>query len=74
MTDCTETRVADALRSYQLRFQSLFHHGRAIAFPCDAAGQVDMEGLSPLARDNFLYVQTVVGLEYAMPSVQTVYH
>ena len=35
---------------YELRFQSLFDAGRAYAFPCDAAGHVDMDSLSDAAR------------------------
>ena len=31
---------------YELRFQSLFNEGRGYAFPCDAAGHVDMDSLS----------------------------
>ena len=26
--------------SYEIRFQSLFHEGRALSFPCDAQGRV----------------------------------
>ena len=29
--------------AYELRFQSLFHEGRGLAFPCDAAGSVDAD-------------------------------
>jgi hypothetical protein len=55
--------------SYQLRFQSLFHEGRAYAFPCDACGRVDMDTLSDRARNNYLYARTVIGREFAMPAV-----
>jgi len=55
---------------YELRFQSLFDDGRAYAFPCDAAGHVDMDGLSDMARQNYLYVRAVVGREFSMPAVQ----
>ncbi len=34
---------------YQRRFRSLFDEGRALAFPCDAQGHVDMDTLSPRA-------------------------
>jgi len=54
---------------YELRFQSLFDAGRAYAFPCDAAGHVDMDALSDTARDNYLYARTVVGREFSIPSV-----
>ena len=54
---------------YELRFQSLFHEGRALAFPCDAGGHVDMDRLSDRARASYLYARAVVGHEYAMPAV-----
>lgn len=55
---------------YELRFRSLFKEGRAYSFPCDAGGHVDLDALSDRARDNYLYVRTVVGREFAMPNVQ----
>jgi hypothetical protein len=54
---------------YELRFQSLFHAGRAYAFPCDAAGHVDMDSLSDTARESYLYARAVVGRELSMPAV-----
>lgn len=54
---------------YQLRFESLFHSGRALAFPCDDHGQVQLDALSERARDNYLYARAVVGREYATPTV-----
>ena len=59
--------VANA--SFELRFESLFHSGRALAFPCDARGCVDLDGLSDPARRNYLYARAVVGREFANPSV-----
>jgi hypothetical protein len=54
---------------YELRFQSLFHEGRAYSFPCDASGQVDLDALGAKARLNYFYARTVVGREFAMPAV-----
>jgi hypothetical protein len=56
--------------AYEIRFQSLFHEGRALCFPCDEQGQVAMDGLSERARDNYFYARAVVGREYAYPCVQ----
>ncbi|HEX7383674.1 MAG TPA: hypothetical protein VF291_05135 [Burkholderiaceae bacterium] len=56
--------------SYQLRFQSLFHTGRAFAFPCDAEGRVDLDALSERARLNYFYVRTVIGREFGTPAVR----
>ena len=55
---------------YELRYQSLFNEGRAFSFPCDAAGQVNMDALSERARHNYFYVRTVVGREFATPAVR----
>ena len=54
---------------YELRFRSLFNDGRALAFPCDAAGHVNLDALSEKARDNYLYARTLVGREFAIPAV-----
>jgi hypothetical protein len=54
---------------YELRFESLFHSGRALAFPCDAQGSVPLDALSDRARQNYLFARAVVGREYATPIV-----
>lgn len=56
--------------AYELRFQSLFDEGRAYAFPCDAAGHVNMDALSDRARQNYLYARAVIGREVSMPAVR----
>ncbi|HEU5297541.1 MAG TPA: hypothetical protein VFU71_22375 [Burkholderiaceae bacterium] len=55
---------------YEMRFRSLFHEGRAYAFPCDAAGHVDIDSLSDSARNSYFYARTVIGRELSMPTVQ----
>ena len=55
---------------YEIRYTSLFNEGRALAFPCDAAGRVELDALSDRARDNYLYARAVVGREYAAPAVR----
>ena len=55
---------------FELRFQSLFHEGHALAFPCDAAGAVDMDTLSSKARNNYLYARATIGRDFAVPAVQ----
>ncbi|HEY9237972.1 MAG TPA: hypothetical protein VIP10_03945 [Burkholderiaceae bacterium] len=56
--------------TYEIRFQSLFHEGRALSFPCDEQGQVALDTLSDRARDNYLYARAVIGREYAYPMVR----
>lgn len=54
---------------YELRYVSLFDSGRAYSFPCDASGCVDLEHLSPRARDAYRSVRARVGREFAAPEV-----
>ena len=57
--------------AYQLRFQSLFHSGRGYAFPCDPRGQVDLDGMSERARNNYFYARAMVGSELSAPAVES---
>ena len=54
---------------YELRFESLFQSGRALAFPCDEYGCVMLDALSDQARRNYLFARAVVGRDYANPIV-----
>jgi hypothetical protein len=54
---------------FEVRFQSLFDAGRALSFPCDAQGHVDLDGLSERARTNYFYARAVVGREFAPAAV-----
>ncbi len=60
------------LGHYELRYRSLFTAGRAFAFPCNARGEVPIDDLSARALNNYLYARSVVGLEYAVPSIEIV--
>jgi hypothetical protein len=57
-------------RSYQLRFNALGERGCSLAFPCDAAGEVDIDSLSDRARNDYFYARTLVGGHFAKPCVQ----
>jgi hypothetical protein len=54
---------------FELRFVSLFHAGRALAFPCDARGEVDLDALSERARINYFSARRAIGRDYATPIV-----
>ena len=56
--------------AYELRFQSLFNEGRALTFPCDSCGHVELDSLSERARENYFYARAVVGREFATPAVR----
>jgi len=58
---------------YELRFTGLFNRGHGYAFPCDAQGHVDIDGLSDRSRINYLYARAVVGTELSAPMVSPVY-
>lgn len=59
----------DQAAAFRLCFRSLFD-GRGYAFPCDAQGKVDLDGLSEEARNNYLYARAMVGRELAVPAVE----
>ena len=56
--------------THEIRFRSLFNEGRALSFPCDSEGHVELDALSDRARENYLYARAVVGREFAYPLVQ----
>jgi hypothetical protein len=56
-----------AAAPFVLRFESLFDAGRAFAFPCDAQGRVDLDGLSERARQNYFFARSVIGRDVAPP-------
>ena len=55
---------------FEIRFQSLFNEGRALAFPCDDGGHVDLDTISERTRNNYLFARAMVGREFAMPQVR----
>jgi hypothetical protein len=63
-----------AATAFELRFQSLFHEGRGLAFPCDASGQVDLDMLTERARCNYFFARSVIGREFAHPAVLSTLH
>jgi hypothetical protein len=65
----TPHQMTAAAGRFALRFESLFHPGRALAFPCDERGRVELDALSERARHNYLYARAVVGREFATPAV-----
>ena len=62
-------RSAEHTDHFEIRFLSLFTEGRGLAFPCDAAGLVDLDVLSERGRLNYLYARAMVGREYGTPAI-----
>lgn len=54
---------------FQVRFVSLLHEGRAMAFPSDREGRVNLDSLPERARLNYLFARAMVGRDFAAPSV-----
>jgi hypothetical protein len=65
MNACTAHRN----EQFELRFVSLFSEGRGLTFPCDRAGQVDLDRLSERARANYYYARSTIGRDFACPAV-----
>jgi hypothetical protein len=60
---------SSSVAAFRLCFRSLFD-GRGFAFPCDARGCVDLDGLSEQARNNYFYARAMVGRELAVPAIE----
>lgn len=65
----SRTATSAGATGYEIRFQSLFHAGRAVSFPCDAQGRVRLDALSERARQSYLRTRDLVGHDYAAPAV-----
>ena len=57
---------------FELVFNSLYDQGRALAFPCDREGRVDLGALTDRARENYRRAMALVGREFATPFVRQV--
>lgn len=55
---------------FQLCFRSLFNSARAFVFPCDPRGNVDLDGLSEKARNNYLFARAMIGRDLAAPAIE----
>ena len=60
---------AASATSCEVRFESLFDGGRALVFPCDEHGRVDLDALPPRARSNYLYARALIGRDFVLPQV-----
>jgi len=55
---------------YELCFHSRVDRACTFAFPCDAAGTVNLDALSDRARQNYLFARMVVGSLFLTPAVR----
>ena len=66
----TQHRSAESTAArYELRFAELNRAGRALAFPCDATGAVDVAALSPTLGESYRRARSRIGRDLAYPSV-----
>jgi hypothetical protein len=65
----TATHATAPSSRFEIRFDSLFNEGRGLVFPCNQAGQVDIDALSEHSRSNYFFARAMLGREYAIPRV-----
>jgi hypothetical protein len=65
----TPMTTPQAPPGYHVYFASLRDEGEAMLFPCDMAGNVDIDGLSPPARNDYLFARAMRGREFAYPAM-----
>lgn len=63
-------RAGRSAASHLLLFASLFHPGRGVAVPCDAAGVVDLDALPRCMLNAYRGARAMIGREYACPVVR----
>ncbi|WP_077035626.1 hypothetical protein [Pelomonas sp. KK5] len=54
---------------FEIRFESLFNSGRALSFPCDDHGHVDLDALPSRAKQNYFFARAMVGKDFCPPSL-----
>jgi len=59
-----------ASHQLELRFRALLADGCEYAFPCNAGGHVDLDALGARARNDYFRARTLVGRDFAAPTVQ----
>ncbi len=63
------TAYATSVQHFEIRFESLFNPGRALSFPCDDHGQVDLDNLPSRARQNYFFARAMVGKDFSPPAL-----
>jgi len=53
----------------EVRFQSRWRQGFALAFPSDAQGRVDIDTLTEREHSSYLFARIMVGREFETPVV-----
>ena len=58
------------VQQFTLCYPSSAFNGKALSFPCNQQGDVDMEQLTERARNNYFYARMMLGREFLSPVVQ----
>jgi hypothetical protein len=58
---------APRLARAELRFVHRANDLKSLAFPCDAAGRVDLDTLDEHKRNQYLFARVLMGRDYALP-------
>ena len=58
---------ARRLANIELRFVHRRNDRKSLAFPCDAAGRVDLDALDERRRNEYLFARALMGRDYAFP-------
>ncbi len=64
----TQTRFADL--AFELRFDPLVDEQCPLSFPCDARGEVDLDGLCDRSRHDYMFAHTLIGRNFTLPVVR----
>ncbi len=64
-----DTPKSSVAASFQLHYASLVSQGRALTFPCDEKGCVDLAALPERAKTNYLFARGMVGRDYSPPCI-----
>lgn len=67
MTQHIFAPLARRRASVELRFVHRRNDRRSLAFPCDAAGRVDLDALDEHSLNEYLFARTLIGRDYALP-------
>jgi hypothetical protein len=58
----------------ELRFAHRSNVLRSLAFPCDAAGRVDLDALDERRRNEYLFARALRGRDYHFPVLASCEH
>ena len=65
--------ISDDTYRFQVRFSCSCLQGRAVTFPCDSHGEVDLDRLSEAGRQDYLFARIMVRRERVRPEIVRVH-